>query len=136
MPFILYEEKYSIGIKNIDDQHQTLFNMVNDIHDAILHEQGNDVVKRMLNELVKYVIMHFTTEENYMKEHNFPDYSAHKQEHINLAKQIVELLHNVRKEGILSNSASIISFLKDWLLNHIVETDRLYADYITSTHGR
>ncbi len=127
MAFIPWDEKYSVRIKSIDEQHKKLFGMVNELHEAMLHGKSKEVMGKVLAELVNYTASHFAIEEEYMKKHSFNGYAAHKKEHDDLAKQATDVLNNFTS-GKVVLSMAVMDFLKDWLYKHILKTDLLYVD--------
>ncbi|MBI5637704.1 MAG: hemerythrin family protein [Nitrospinae bacterium] len=129
MAFIPWEEKYSVGIKSIDDQHKKLFGMVNELSEAIPQGKGKEITGKILDELVKYTVSHFATEEEYFKKFAYPNTAAHKKEHDELTKQASDVLNNFNS-GKAVLSMAVMVFLKDWLYNHILKTDMLYKDYL------
>lgn len=129
MAFIPWDEKYSVRIKSIDDQHKKLFGMVNDLHDAMMHGKSKEVMGKVLGELVNYTASHFATEEEYFKKHTYPGFAAHKREHDDLAKQATDVLNDFTS-GKTVLSMAVMDFLKDWLYKHILKTDMLYVDHL------
>ena len=77
------KEQFGTNISVADDQHKTLFKMLNELHDLA---GGSDraAIGRSLDALVKFVVDHFATEEKLMQMHNYPDFDAHKAEHTKL----------------------------------------------------
>jgi len=128
MAFIRWEEKYRINVKKIDEQHKRLFEILNVLHNAMLNGKSKKVIGKALAELAEYTISHFTDEEEYMKQYDYPGYTLHKKEHDELLKQITEVLRNF-DSGKGTLSMSTMYFLKDWLYKHIINTDLLYANY-------
>lgn len=130
MALITWEEKYSVNIRDIDDQHKKLFNLLNILYDAMSVGRGNDVLGRVLSELIDYTVYHFDAEERLFQKHGYPEYIQHKKEHDNMAKQAVELREkfNLGVDGMIS--AEVLIFLKNWLLNHIMVTDKKYASFL------
>ncbi len=129
MAFIPWDEKYSVKIKSIDDQHKKLFGMVNELHDSMLHGKSKEVMGKVLAELVNYTASHFAIEEDYMKKYAFSGYDAHKKEHDDLAKQATDVLNNFTS-GKTVLSMAVMDFLKDWLYKHILKTDLLYVEHL------
>lgn len=129
MAFIPWDEKYSVRIKSIDDQHKKLFGMVNELHDAMMHGKSKEVMGKVLGELVNYTASHFAIEEEYFKKHAYPNYAAHKKEHDDLAKQATGVLNDFTS-GKTVLSMAVMDFLKDWLYKHILKTDMLYVDHL------
>ena len=64
MPFIEWNEKYSVHIEEIDSQHKKIFSIINRLHSALKARKGKKVIGNLLDELVDYTYYHFATEEN------------------------------------------------------------------------
>ncbi len=78
---IEWDDKYSVGISIIDNEHKKLIGIMNK---AIVLEQNSSNPKEItevLNEMNKYAQTHFATEETYMVKFNYPDYEQHRKEH-------------------------------------------------------
>lgn len=131
MALMEWNNNFSVNIKEIDDQHKKLFTMVNELHDAMKAGKGSDVTGKVLVGLVQYVASHFALEEKFMKEHSYPDYPKHKSEHDALTKQALDL-QNQFKAGKPVLTVELLKFLREWLTNHILVTDKKYAPYLNS----
>ena len=59
MALFTWDTKYSVGLADIDEQHQRLFRLINDLHDAVQHGHGREMMTRVLQELVAYFKTHF-----------------------------------------------------------------------------
>jgi hemerythrin len=133
MPFINWDNSYSVNIPGIDRQHQKLIQMINDLNDAMRQGKGNDVVGKLIRELVSYTETHFRNEEDYFERFGYPDTAAHTLEHANFVKKIAQFEDDYHS-GHLSLSIDIMRFLSDWLLRHISGSDMRYAPYLIG-HG-
>jgi hemerythrin len=131
MLLITWSEALSVGIKEIDGQHQCLIELVNRLHDSMKAGKGNSVLGPVLLDLIEYTAFHFSTEENYFKQYGYPEYLRHKIEHDELTRKTKEL-----NEGFLAEKVSItidvMNFLKDWLRNHILGADKKYSSFLCS----
>lgn len=130
MPLITWDETYSVNIREIDDQHKKLFNLINILCDAMREGRDNDVLGRVLSELIDYTVYHFDTEERLFKKHGYPEYKHHKKEHDNLTRQAVELRDKFNSDGYGMLSLEVLIFLKDWMKNHVMVTDKKYASFL------
>ncbi|WP_298684569.1 bacteriohemerythrin [uncultured Methanomethylovorans sp.] len=81
MRLITWSEKYSMNIKEIDDQHKKLVEMINELHDTMKQAKSKETSLIVINELVAYTQYHFSTEEKYMKQFGYSDHVSHKKEH-------------------------------------------------------
>jgi hemerythrin-like metal-binding protein len=126
MALIEWSSELELGHTFIDHDHKKLVKMVNDFHNAMEQGRGNDVIGKVLHNLVIYTKEHFSREEAEMQRIKYPKYLAHKLEHDKLIAQVAEL------QGSFSSGKSMLTiqvskFLKDWLRTHIMQTDRTLA---------
>ena len=63
MTLFLWKRSYEIGIAEIDMQHRRLVGFINELSDAMMMQQGHRTIPHVIEELVEYIQLHFTTEE-------------------------------------------------------------------------
>ncbi|MCL2174663.1 MAG: bacteriohemerythrin [Treponema sp.] len=127
---VQWTEKFSCGIKLIDEQHKGLVDLVNEMFN---HATGNkvqerDYFNRVIQETVNYVKTHFATEEKIMIATKFEGYAEHKKEHESFIRAVVENIRDFESGKRLTLS-SFSRFLKEWVLSHIALMDKQYFDY-------
>lgn len=126
--FVEWSKALSVGIEEIDAQHQVLLDLINEMHDAIHQRHSSEVVDGVLQRLSEYTRVHFAVEESLMRILGYPGYEGHKVEHEALLLNVQGLMNKVG-----SNKAAIgfelMHFLKIWLTKHIMESDQMYAEY-------
>ena len=127
---ITWSDRFSCGIKLIDDQHKGLVELVNDMFN---HATGNSIQEHdyfniVIQEVVKYVKVHFATEEKIMIATNFSGYAEHKKAHDGFILAVVENINDYKAGKRLTLSA-FTKFLKDWVLSHIAMMDKQYFEY-------
>ncbi len=128
---IEWTEDLATGVQTIDDQHKELFGRINVLLNACNMGKGRMEICRTVAFLEDYVNEHFSTEERYMIKHQYPDYDAHRAQHISLRNNLARLKQRLDEEGagvhiiILTNQLII-----DWLRNHIRILDRSFGDYL------
>ncbi|GHT85313.1 hemerythrin [Betaproteobacteria bacterium] len=128
-----WSDDYSVGIPEIDEQHKTLFELVNKIHDAISAHQGSAASREVMDQLVEYTRVHFALEQNLMHTGNFPGYKEHCVLHTNLIDEVVSMQEKINS-GKVAISFELLHFLRNWLSKHILVEDKQYARYF-NTHG-
>lgn len=131
MAFMNWQTDYQVGVAEIDNQHRHLVEMVNSLHEAMKSGSGKSLVPRILNELTEYTVSHFSTEERYMQEARYPEYALHKRQHEELTRQVLQVKAQV-ESGAPVNTIEVMNFLKGWLVNHILGSDKKLGQYITS----
>ena len=124
---IEWDDKYSVGISKIDDEHKQFIDIVNEAIAAKEHNDNPEELKELLYSITMYAIKHFATEENYMIQFNYPEYQYHKEEHHDFSKKVIEYCERVN-DGDSQFADKILEYLKQWLVNHIQVTDRKYID--------
>lgn len=126
---INWDDKYSVGVTEMDAHHQKLVSMINELHDAMLTGKGKEKIASVLGNMVEYTKFHFAAEENFLNKKGYPEINSQKTAH----KGFVEKAEGFQKDlasGKLSLTMEVMSFLKDWLLNHINKSDKAYGTYL------
>ena len=125
---IVWSKALSVGIDEIDAQHQTLVDLINQLHRAIVLHRAADEAQPIIDRLVEYTRVHFAVEESLMRLFHYSDYEKHREEHESLIEEVNRLRDKVFKEGKPINF-ELLHFLKRWLTEHIIAEDRKYSPY-------
>ncbi len=131
MALFTWDNSYSVGVADIDQQHQQLMNLVNDLNDAMLQGKGRQVVGEILSNLISYTAGHFAAEERLMQQHGYPEYTEHKAKHGKMVAKVKALQQDV-DAGKLTVSGDVMKFLHDWLNKHIKGTDMKYKPFLNA----
>jgi len=129
MSLITWNDSYSVKVKQMDDQHKKLIDIINHLHDAMKAGKGKEAVNKVMTDLVAYTKTHFATEESLMKLHAYPGYDDQKKAHSALVTQVADI-HKKFEAGNAPLSQDVMSFLKDWLVKHIQGTDKKYGPFL------
>ncbi len=129
MTVIHWGDALKIGVSAFDEHHHMLVEIINKLDDSLAEdkEDRRQAVGLILRDLYDYTVMHFRAEEDYMKTIGYPALDDHRQMHSELAERLQK-----RIDVYLSGKPmeiSLMAFLRDWLLNHILEEDRKYAEF-------
>lgn len=127
--FVSWDDKLSVGIQVIDDDHKRLLTLINNLQTAVYYPTGEAFERQALKELVDYTKYHFQREEELMASHEYPDFEAHKRQHEEMIARVQRFLESYEqnREGTIEE---MTGFLKSWLLNHIAGTDQKYSPYL------
>lgn len=133
-----FSEKYMTGIELVDDEHRHLFEIIketnNVINAAYLHDKYDEIM-RLLAELKDYTESHFHDEEELMLRINYPHINSQKHAHSAFIEKLVNInlseLDNIddNQDEYLNE---LITFLLQWLSNHILGSDKKIGEYIKS----
>lgn len=128
MALIEWNDELSIGIAEIDKQHQQLACYINELNDAMSSGQGQERLNGILGKLASYTVSHFKTEEDYFAKYDYPQAAAHIKTHKKFVEQVSSYQTDLTA-GKIMLSISVMDFLKDWLVSHIQGEDRKYVSY-------
>lgn len=128
MAFMAWSDNMSVGITELDAQHKKLLGYLNQLFDAMSAGQGASSLKPILDGLVQYTLTHFSTEERYMQEYQYPSYAEQKKEHEELTRKVCELKDRFNN-GKTMLSVEMLNFLKNWLTAHIQGSDKRYSAF-------
>lgn len=128
-----WSDDLAVNIDKIDQQHKELINKINELFLACKEGKGSQVLNDIISFLEKYVVFHFSTEENYMKVYNYPDIDKHRNEH----KYFIETFNKIKEEYLIKNeilmaTLKLNDLLIKWLINHIKKTDKKIGEFISS----
>jgi len=129
MQKIKQPELYNVGIKQFDEEHQKLVEMVNLLHQETDDKEQDLVAQKLIvSVLVKLARKHFDGEEAFMKRIKYPDLDKHHQCHRVIYTQLLDLERRFQTStGPVATHA--LQFLLNWLDEHTLTEDKLYAEY-------
>ncbi len=129
MEFIRWNKKYSVGIKEFDDQHKVLVDIINELYDAIDKNKGLDAIGRLIKRLRMYGAIHFASEEYYFDLFKYPETEEHKKIHKFFDDKMAEIEKTYTTQS-KETALEMMHFLSEWLLNHIKGTDQKYTTFL------
>ncbi|HAH25986.1 MAG TPA: hemerythrin [Prolixibacteraceae bacterium] len=122
-----WDEKYSVGIQSIDQQHKEIFRLLDQLFQALKSGTAPQMVGKTITELELYAGSHFHREEFFFREFNYPDSAKHIQEHQKFIDKIAALKADA-KAGKLDSTFELLHFLKVWISHHILVVDMEYNE--------
>ena len=125
MALLTWNRSYSVGVLKIDSQHTLLFDILNDLHAALLKDNAQRQASPLLHQLVDYAQIHFSTEEAMMTAAKYSGLADHQVRHSDLIKKIKDYLLLYDKDEVKLD-LKLLNFLRDWFTNHIQKVDMAY----------
>ena len=129
MALIEWKPSYSVGVPTFDRQHQKLFELINQLHEAMAKGKAREQMSPIVSELYNYTKTHFREEEETLARARYTKLPTHKLMHREFEAKVDAFGKDV-KEGKLGLSIEVMGFLKDWLAAHILKVDREYASLL------
>ena len=129
MALIQWDASYSVNIRQLDADHKKLIDLVNTLHDAMKAGKTKNVLMAIFSDLEMYTRTHFTNEERLMEQHRFPGLEQQQMEHRLFIQKIAEQ-KTLFQQTRISTAMPVMSFLTDWLKNHILHSDKKYGPFL------
>ena len=127
MPIIEWEKRYSVNVRKIDKQHKQIISILNNILNLDSQKKPQKL-EGIINDLINYIKLHFSTEEEYLTKHKYPDLQSHKSEHGKFIEKVCEYQKDYLIYKSLS-TATLFNFVWDWFAHHILVTDKKFQLY-------
>jgi hemerythrin len=126
-----WNDALATGVPLLDEQHKALFKCVSEIEWAV-QERRVILTIHAIDQLKTYVRSHFATEERLMRSHGYPGLDLHIEEHRRFTAKLFDLIMtNVQRD----NSAEMLVFLQNWLIDHVSRSDMDYVPYLLRPPG-
>ena len=120
-----------LHVDQIDRQHEELLLRANALNEALNAEAPRHEIEARLSELTSFTAMHFRSEEESMRAHNYEKYATHEAAHRKLLDQI-QLVRGDLLNGKVSSCRMLTRFIEAWTNHHITGTDRELAAFLRS----
>ena len=117
-----------LNIKEIDDQHQQMIDLINETQQLIDSQDDPAGLLTVLGRLQDLTLQHFTTEEVLMMQYGYPGLQSHKRMHDLSVERTFDFDGSSLQEDPEAAKA-LLKLLREWLLSHIHE-DLEMAEYL------
>jgi len=128
-----WNDSLLVGISKVDSQHKQLVSYINQLYRAMKGGESQRAVEKVLANLVDYTVTHFQMEEGLFDRYGYPETEQHKKIHKDLVDKVLDFQKQY-KAGASGLEMPLMEFLKDWLINHIMKTDKRYVSFLHD-HG-
>jgi hemerythrin len=125
MAFMEWDDTLSVNVAEIDEQHKKLIGMINIFFESIKDEKQG-ALGTLLNSLIDYTKYHFSTEEKYMVQFDYINTDLHIKEHQHFTEKVLGIKERFDNNKLIL-TLEVTSFLKDWIVDHVMKTDKRYS---------
>ena len=128
--FFKWKDEFSVNDNDMDRQHQIFLETLNQIYSAVGKVDFFDVFDRSVSTLQTYIEYHFKEEEMLCAASGYPHLERQKKQHEYfrvVVNDLVDSRHTIEAKDL----CSLLMFMRDWFLKHILEEDQGYADFIS-----
>jgi hemerythrin-like metal-binding protein len=131
MAALTWQDEYTVGVKELDDQHKKLLEIINYLGEQQQEEYDANKFSDTISSLIHYAYTHFATEERYLLQTTFPDIKKHVFEHIDFIMKTLSLYLRIEKGGE-KDLKELLKYLKEWYASHVLGLDRNYIPFMRS----
>ncbi|WP_085446767.1 bacteriohemerythrin [Magnetofaba australis] len=129
--FFPWNDKMSVGVKQLDDEHKRLVDIVNNLHRLLKSDGERSALGAILRELTDFTVTHFEHEEALMAKHQFPGLEDQKSQHRRMVATFQHLVERF-ENGEFTVAMDVMSFARGWLTKHILGTDMQYKSFFNA----
>jgi hemerythrin len=129
MPALKWDEDLNVGVKAIDIEHHQLALILGRLLRGLTGACNVDLAKN-LEALAEKTASHFSQEEHLLRLTDFPQSGAHEREHVGFLKRIFEIQAGFHAGHAGALTASAVEELRDWLEQHIKNSDKAFSSYL------
>ena len=131
MESINWKDEFSVGVKELDDQHKKLLTMIN----KLIIEQKTltdpKTIADLLTEMTDYAQVHFRAEEYLMAEYGYEQKTLQEKQHQDFIDKTISFC-SASDIGPNILSTALLDYLGTWLVEHILQEDLKYKEFFRS----
>ncbi len=127
--FIAWSDAMSVGNSRFDDQHKVIIECLNRLHPLLDHPDRTAEIHATIEKLEDFVLVHFSEEEQELRRVGFPGFREHQTQHDAMYELVFKMKTDL-EHGRAPDARMLFAILNDWLVGHILGSDREYIPYL------
>ncbi len=126
-PFVIeWRKGFEVNIPQVDEEHRHLFTLVKALN--------LESVQQTVEELLDYVVVHFSNEQELMEKSGYPAFEQHLKLHEDFAAHVADFLGN-GQDWSEERVQELRRFLNKWLIGHIMTHDLRFGRWYAEHHA-
>src|SRR3989338_1180908 len=118
----------TVGGSDLEAQHKKNGLLVKKLIGMGAIKVHSEIISDTLTKMTQYAIDHFKTEEQYMLEYGYPEYSSQRKQHLEFKRKTVDLCMETMAHKV-TVPTEIFTYLRLWWTNHILQEDMKYKKF-------
>lgn len=131
-----WNESLSVGIPEIDAEHQHFIRLINELNEAIIGRMDLEEIKSRMRSVLNDAAAHFAHEEALLNEWSYPEAGEHAQKHAQVTQALHEIMGGFERARAEFDWIEAGLKVKQALIEHILAEDMKYRDYCRASGGR
>ncbi len=129
---LVWDEIFSVGVQEIDEQHKKFIQMLNALENALAVGEEDKLAMILFAELEAYAVYHFSTEELYMEQFAYEHTEEHRMQHQQLISKVAQL-KSEQHAGRRTAMMDLEDYMQGWLTDHIMTSDKMFSQCFRNT---
>ena len=126
-PYVIeWRDGFKVNIPQVDDEHRRLFELIRALN--------LNTVDQTMEELLSYVVTHFSNEQALMEKSGYPAFESHLKLHEDFGTHVADFLGS-GDEWSEERVQELRRFLNKWLIGHIMTHDLRFGKWFGEHHG-
>jgi len=126
---IEWKDAMSVGIPEVDEDHQRFVFLINELNRAIVDRIDTREIKERLQLIFDDAVRHFALEERLFRQWKYPDAEEHANKHTEVLAALRMIMESSVSYDLPSEWISVSLEVKERLINHLLTEDMKYAEY-------
>jgi hemerythrin-like metal-binding protein len=127
---INWSNSLSVGVPEIDEEHQQFVARVNELNRAIVEGKDKSTVERLLDLMLMEATHHFWHEQQLLAQWKYPQRAAHAAKHAQLTAQFDRVMKEFEQADVSFTWALKGLHIKQLLVDHLLHEDMKYRDFL------
>lgn len=131
--YFTWKNEYSVGIQEIDGQHQKLFEIGRRVSNLLFSQDvsvSNEDILSVFHDLKEYAKYHFSYEEELIQKYGYPFFKIHKKEHDMIIERMQKTESTASESMQKDKLMGLMNLIFDWISHHILIEDKKYEAYL------
>jgi hemerythrin len=124
-----WKDELSIGVPEIDRDHQEGINLVSDLIEAIVDMGRIEEIHDRMQLILDHANRHFAREEELLRQWNYPDVDHHAREHEAIIGRFEGVKSSLDKETALDVWIEAGLEIRKTLIDHFLKEDLKYRNF-------
>lgn len=120
----------SVGVPEIDEEHQEFMARVNELNQAIVECRDKPTVERLLDLILMEAAHHFWHEQQLLAKWKYPQRAAHARKHAQLTAEFERVMKEFERSDVSFTWALKGLHIKQLLVDHLLQEDMKFRDFL------
>jgi len=126
---LLWTEENSVFVPEIDEEHEALFHLLQELRRAVLAGDPPEQLERQVGRVATRAANHFQHEERLMRASRYTALAWHESQHQTGRTKLAALTDSIRGHGHESVFEALET-LATWILDHVSVADHMLGSHL------